>query len=93
MKDKIKSQEGIPSEQQSLSFDGKELEDRRKLMEYNIQNDSILQLDFPDFQNTSPMTIYVKTPKGKTLTLEVEPSNLIEIVKEKNQQKEGTPQN
>ena len=88
LKDKIEMTEGIPTAQQCLVFAGKFLQNDRTLSDYNIESESHL---FMVLSLRGGMQIFVKTLTGMTITLEVEPSDTIENVKAKIQDKEGIP--
>ena len=86
VKQKIQEEMGIPPYLQRLIFEGRQLEDCRVLHHYNIQTQSTLQL-----LRRKTTQIFIKTLTGKTITLDVEPSDTIKRAKQKIQDKEDIP--
>lgn len=86
---KVKIQDNFdhPTYHMHLDFDGKQLEDTRKVEEYNIQNGSTLHLNII----IPKMHIVVKSLIGKVITLEVESSNTIDMIKAEIQKIESIP--
>ena len=77
MKQKIQEKEGIPLDQQCLTFAGKRLKDWQTLRNLNIEDESIFYLVLPCLQ------IFVKSlVTGKTITLEVDQADSIDTVKQ-----------
>ncbi|XP_078740960.1 polyubiquitin-C-like [Lampetra fluviatilis] len=90
VKEMIQNKEGIPVHQQRLMFGDTELEDGYTLDDYKITLQSTLQL-FLRFRVSSELRIFVKTPKGKIVSVEWYPLDTSEDIKAKIQDKEEIP--
>jgi len=87
IKEKIYEKGGIPPNEQDLFFNRIQLEDAKTLSEYNIHNLSTVNLVILPFKIDNK--IYVKTLKGKRISLDIKQKDSVLDLKEKIQDKEG----
>ncbi|XP_044956487.1 polyubiquitin-like [Hordeum vulgare subsp. vulgare] len=80
VKTKIQVERGIPVDQQRLFFAGKQLEDDRTVGEYGVKQQDTIHLVLC---LRAGMWIFVDTLAGKKITVKVDPSDSINIVKAK----------
>jgi len=87
----IQDRFGVATENQILTYAGKELDDNRTFSDYNIQRDAVINFSLRNPLPPLTIQIFVKTLSGKTLPIEIEPSETIYALKQKILEKEGIP--
>ena len=84
----LQDKEGIPPDQQQLTFQNNNLENGQTLSDYGVKNEDTIHLVF---QGRGSMEIFVQTLEGKTLTLFVDPYYTVYWIKTLIQDQEGIP--
>ena len=91
IKEKIqKKQDNLLPSHQRLIYGGKQLEDDKTLMDYNIQSEATLHLVV---RLKGGQTIYVKTLMGNVFTFEFDENQTLAEVKKKIEETENIPVN
>ena len=91
LKIKIQDREGIPSNDQSLIFAGKQLEDGiAPLADYKIQKECMIQVGLRLKGGGRKMLINLKKVTGNS-SLEIETSDSIDYIKQLIRENEGIP--
>ena len=88
LKSKIQEKEGISIEKQNLYFNDKLLENDKTLIDYNIKENSIINLNLI----VKRITVYAKANLGKKISLDVKNIEKIENIKKAIQIHEKIPQ-
>ena len=88
VKAKIHNKKRIPPREQCLLWDRKPLQDDRTLGDYNIQTESTIRVAL---RLHGGIMIKVKTLTGKEIEIDIEPTDTIERIKERVEEKEGIP--
>ncbi|KAL3689129.1 hypothetical protein R1sor_015438 [Riccia sorocarpa] len=87
-KAKLQTDKDLSCNELRLVYGGKQLEDGRTLSDYRIRGDSTLHL----LERLRGGTmIKVKTLTGKEIEIDIEPTDTIERIKERVEEKEGIP--
>ncbi|CAG8521980.1 444_t:CDS:2 [Rhizophagus irregularis] len=91
VKQKVRDKEGTPIANQQLIFFNKTLNNWETLLHYGITEGSTLSLTIIRQYKAYKREIFVKTLTGKTVILDFDSSDTIDMIKSKVEKKEGIP--